>query len=139
MNSSLLDTDTLSEVFKRQNRVVLANAATYLSQHQQLAFSAITRYEVGRGLVSRRAAAQLHRFAVMCQHSIVYPISDDVLDQAALLWSDARSRGLPDNDADLIIAATALVHGRTLVTGNTAHFRWIAGLILEDWRVRAVP
>lgn len=30
------------------------------------------------------------------------------------------------------IAATALVHGRTLVTHNTGDFRWIAGLILLD-------
>jgi predicted nucleic acid-binding protein len=57
-----------------------------------------------------------------------------VLDRAAALWADARSRGLPDNDADLIIAATALVHGGTLVTGNTAHFTWVPGLQLADWR-----
>ena len=37
-------------------------------------------------------------------------------------------------DADLIIAATALEHGRTLATGNAAHFSWINGLNLEDWR-----
>jgi tRNA(fMet)-specific endonuclease VapC len=76
---------------------------------------------------------------VFCQHSIVYPINDDVLDQAALLWSDARSRSLPANDADLIIAATALIHGRTLLTGNTAHYRWIPGLTLDDWRSRSAP
>jgi predicted nucleic acid-binding protein len=139
MNPSLLDTDSLFEVFKRRNQTVLANAATYLSQHQQFAFSAITRYEVRRGLINRRAAARLHRFAVFCQHSLVYPVNDDVLDQAALLRSDARSRGLPENDADLIITATALIHGRTLVTGNTAHYRWIPGLNLEDWRVRPMP
>src|SRR5438132_7813259 len=108
MNVSLLDTDMLSEILKRRNQVVLANARTYLSQHRQFAFSSMTRYEVRRGLLSRRAAARLHRFAVLCQHSTVYPISDDVLDQAAQLWSDARARGLPDNDADLIIAASAM-------------------------------
>jgi predicted nucleic acid-binding protein len=34
----------------------------------------------------------------------------------------------------LIIAATALETGRVLVTGNTAHYAWISGLTLEDWR-----
>lgn len=135
MNAALLDTDTLSEVLKRRNPVVLTNARAYLAQHQQFAFSSITRYEVRRGYLSRKAAARLQRFDVFCQHSIIYPISDDVLDQAAVLWAEARTRGLPDNDADLIIAATAMLQGRTLVTGNTAHFSWIAGLNLEDWRV----
>ena len=40
----------------------------------------------------------------------------------------------PNADADLIIAATAMEHGRVLVTGNTPHFAWISGLRLEDWR-----
>jgi tRNA(fMet)-specific endonuclease VapC len=134
MSTAILDTDTLSEVLKRRDPTVLTHARAYLGQHQQFAFSAITRYEVRRGYLSRRAAARLQRFEVFCQHSTVYPITDDVLDRAALLWADARARGLPDNDADLIIAATALVQGRTLVTGNTAHFSWIPGLTLEDWR-----
>ena len=33
-----------------------------------------------------------------------------------------------------IIAATALEHKRVLVTGNTAHFSWVPGLRVEDWR-----
>jgi predicted nucleic acid-binding protein len=33
---------------------------------------------------------------------------------------------------DAIVAATALVHDKTLVTRNTADFRWIAGLRLLD-------
>jgi predicted nucleic acid-binding protein len=33
---------------------------------------------------------------------------------------------------DSLIAATALVHGRTLVTRNTKDFQWIAGLRLLD-------
>ena len=134
MNPLLLDTDTLSEVLKRRNQIVLANARAYVAQHQQFAFSAITRYEVRRGNLSRRAAARLQRFETFCRHSAIYPITDDVLDRAAVLWADARAGGLPDNDADLIIAATALIHGRTLTTGNTSHFAWIPGLQLADWR-----
>jgi predicted nucleic acid-binding protein len=36
-------------------------------------------------------------------------------------------------DADLFIAATTLVHGSLLVTGNTRHFARIGGLRLERW------
>jgi predicted nucleic acid-binding protein len=50
------------------------------------------------------------------------------------LWADAGKGGYPRNDADLIIAATALESDRVLVTGNGPHFSWIPGLSLADWR-----
>jgi len=50
MDEALLDTDILSEVLKRKDRRVLATARQYLAQHQRLAFSAITVYEIIRGL-----------------------------------------------------------------------------------------
>ncbi len=135
MTPAILDTDTLSEILKRRDHLILQNARAYLPAHQYFSFSAITRYEIRRGYIRRNAAGPLSRFAIFCQHSVVYPITNDVLDRAALLWADARTRGLPDNDADLIIAATALIEGRTLATSNTTHFAWIPGLQLENWRV----
>jgi len=41
--------------------------------------------------------------------------------------------GLPKEDSDLFIAATALRHGMTLVTGNTKHFAGIPRLKVENW------
>jgi len=57
-----------------------------------------------------------------------------VLMRAADLWAEAHRLGNPRNDADMIIAATALEEGRVLVTGNKSHFAWINGLRLADWR-----
>jgi tRNA(fMet)-specific endonuclease VapC len=129
-----LDTDILSEVFKQKNPLVVQRASAYLQQHQQFAFSVITRYEIYRGLKAKKATRQLQRFATFCQHSLIYALTDAVLDRAADLWVWAGKRGLPRNDADLIVAATALEHGRILVTGNTPHFSWVPGLTAEDWR-----
>lgn len=42
-----------------------------------------------------------------------------------------RGRGEPLADADLQIAATAVYHGLTLVTGNLRHFRRVPGLNIE--------
>ncbi len=36
---------------------------------------------------------------------------------------------------DLMIAATALVHNLTLVTHNTADYRHVPNLLLDDWLV----
>jgi tRNA(fMet)-specific endonuclease VapC len=95
----------------------------------------MTRFEVVRGLRHKRAAELLQRFELMCARMLILPISDDVLDRAADLWVEARNGGHPQRDADLLIAATALVHSRHLVSGNTLHFQWIKGLSIANWRV----
>lgn len=44
-------------------------------------------------------------------------------------------RGLSVPTTDLMIAATALVHNLTLVTHNTADYRHVPQLMLDDWLV----
>ena len=134
MDACLLDTDMLSEILKQRNPTVALRAAEYLRNFGQFTFSAITRYEISRGHLESGATRQAKRFAAFCQHSVVLPVNDAVLDRAAELWVVARRQGDPHSDADLMIAATSLEHGRMLVTGNTAHFAWMPGLQLEDWR-----
>lgn len=134
MRPCLLDTDILSEVLKQKHPVVAQKATAYWQTYQQFTFSAITRYEVLRGLKEKTATRQLQQFAVFCGHSVIVAISDDILDQATDLWVAAHHGGRPKTDADLIIAATALVRGLVLVTGNTVDFSWIPGLTVEDWR-----
>lgn len=134
MAPSLLDTDILSEVLKQKNAAVLLKAAAYLKAQQQFTFSAITRYEVIRGLKAKSATRQLQQFSTFCQHSQILPLTDAIFDRAADLWVTAHAAGRPQKDADLLIAATALEHGLSLVTGNTTDFSWISGLTLEDWR-----
>ena len=48
----LLDTDILSELLK-QHPFVLQRVRTYLAEHERLAFSIITRYELLRGLKAK--------------------------------------------------------------------------------------
>lgn len=134
MPPCLLDTDMLSEVLKQKNTTVLQRATAYLQAHQQFTLSAITRYEVTRGLKAKGATRQLQQFVTFCGHSLILPVTDAIFDRAADLWVSGQAAGTPQQDADLLIAATALEHGLKLVTGNTADFSWIAGLAIEDWR-----
>lgn len=55
-------------------------------------------------------------------------MTNAVLQRASDLWVEGAVNGHPHRAADLLIAATALEHTRILVTGNTRHFTWIAGL-----------
>ena len=134
MDSALLDTDMLNEVLKRKNINVVRHSADYLVQHGQFAISSITWYEVLRGLLEKNATTQLAQFRTFCGNSLLLPVADDVLERAAQLWVAGRRQGLAPKDADLVIGATALVHGRMLVTGNTQHFAWIQQLNLANWR-----
>src|SRR5687768_11951689 len=134
MQTALLDTDTLSEILKKKNPHVLRHASDYLAQHQRFSISAMTRYEVLRGLKDINALKQIQDFEIFCQHAEILPVSDAVFSRAADLWVEARRGGHPRYDADLIIAATAVEHGRVLVTGNTSHFAWVPNLMIDDWR-----
>lgn len=135
MDEAILDTDILSDVLKRKDAQVLSTAQRYLGEHMRLAFSAITVFEIVRGMRANQATRQVAEFLKTVGTSDVFPVSLTVLMRAADLWAEGRNGGHPHNDADLIIAATALETRRVLVTGNTSHYSWISGLRLEDWRV----
>ena len=52
-----------------------------------------------------------------------------------LIKAELYSPGLHLADADVLIAATVLVHGEKLITGNAKHFERIANLKIENWRI----
>jgi tRNA(fMet)-specific endonuclease VapC len=107
MDEVLVDTDILSEALKAKDATVLARTQQYLSQYGRLAFSAITFYEVMRGMVATRATKQLANFLQTAANSDDIPVSIPILSRAADLWATATAGGHPRDDADLIIAATA--------------------------------
>lgn len=134
MSLVLLDTDMLSEILKLKDPVVIQHALAYTQAVGQLAFSAVTRYEVRRGYKRKNAIQQMAKFQVFCQNASILSVTDPIWDRAADLWALGDAGGHPHNDTDIIIAATALEEGRTLATGNTSHFAWIPGLAIVDWR-----
>ena len=61
----------------------------------------------------------------------VLPFDVAVAKTFGRIRAELYSAGKPLEDADLQIAATALYHGLTLVTGNLRHFQRIAELALS--------
>jgi hypothetical protein len=59
--------------------------------------------------------------------ALILPLARPILEQAVQLRQQ-RKMSL----GDALIAATALVHNRTLVTRNTADFQWVEGLDVLD-------
>ena len=139
MNHFLLDTDHIS-LQERGHEGVLARIATLAPE--VLAISVITVEEMLRGrlaILARRSEAQVRvraygklmetvRFANQIR---VLPFDMECEKRVA----DLRSQGLRVGTQDLRIAATALVHGLTVVTRNRRDFGRVPGLALEDWSV----
>lgn len=127
-----LDTDILSSILRR-DPVVVARARDYLRAHQRFAFSIITRYEILRGLKARRATKQQAAFDRFCAANTILSLSDAIVVRAAEIYADLYQRGELIGDADILIAATAIVEGHGLVTNNQRHFERIEGLNLDNW------
>lgn len=134
----LLDTNVVSELRKRPGRIdarVASWGATVSAGEQYLSVITLFEVELGILLLERKHAAQgkLLRtwfdaalLGVFAQRTL--EIDQDVAQRAAGLHvPDPR----PERDA--FIAATALVHGLTVATRNTADFEPMGVPIVNPW------
>jgi len=131
---ALLDSDMLSEIMKGRDPQVLHHAREYLEEHRIFRFSLITRYEVLRGLHAKDAKRQITAFLDRCRASVVYPITEEIVDQAAAIYGSLWKRGQLISEGDLLIAATAILQDLVVVTGNEDHFQRVEGLRIVNWR-----
>lgn len=131
----LLDTNVLSEIVKPvPDARVAAKMKTHLDAG--LFASEMTRYELRFG-ASRRADAaafweRLQRKVVpMVQWlDVTQSIAELGGEIAAALQRAGREAKSP---VDPMLAATAIVHGLTLVTRNERDFAHVPGLTVNNW------
>lgn len=132
MRPSLLDTNILTAFLKEHPRVV-AQMEQHLDEIGRPSISVITYYELLRGLKELGSAHKLTDFEDLVNHLHLRRLTRRVMGIAADLYVELRRRGEPLEDADILIAATALAHDLVLVTDNEGHFRRIAELEIENW------
>lgn len=132
MTPALLDTNILNAFLKGQTRVVV-HMERYLDAVGRPSVSIITYYELLRGLMELGNPRKLADFEDLISRLYVRLLTQRVMGIAADLYVELRRRGRPLEDADILIAATALAHDLVLVTDNEAHFRRIRGLKVENW------
>jgi tRNA(fMet)-specific endonuclease VapC len=131
---SLLDTDILLSLMQK-NPSSSAKAQDYLSTHGHFIFSVITKYEILRGLRAVGASKQAEVFEKFCENSQILDLSEKAADRAAEIYANLKSGGSLIGDADILIAASALVNGLTVVSNNEGHFKRIKGLKVVNWMV----
>jgi tRNA(fMet)-specific endonuclease VapC len=58
---------------------------------------------------------------------------DEIIVQAADIYADLRTRGLPIGDADILIGATTIIFNLVVITNNESHFCRIPKLQVCNW------
>jgi len=135
----LLDTNVISELRKAGDGKADGNVVAWLSRVDAATFhvSAITVMELGLGIlrIDRRDPNQGGRLRVWMNDYILPEFADRTLpvDTAVALRCAALHVPDPFSGRDAFIAATALVHGMTIVTRNLPAFRAAAVPLLNPW------
>ena len=128
----------MSEAIRARNVAILNAAALYRAMHGRFTLSAVTVFEIVKGYRRARLDRHLLTFLAMVRNDEVLPLDTSTAVLAGRIHGDLTRTGQTIGPSDPMIAATAIEHGLTLVTGNTAHFARIAALgyplTLVDWR-----
>lgn len=127
-----LDTNVLIALQKLEPQAVSHYRAAL--QTDLVVVPAVVVYEARRSLFAPQYAKRLGNLDVLLSGHTVIGFDAGAAEIAARLYASLHSSGALIEDADLLIAATAMHHGATLVTRNTKHFERISGLRLTDWQ-----
>ena len=139
MSGWLLDTNVISEL--RRPRPSARVRSFIASQRLDDFFvSTVTFAEIRFGIEAvgdpiRRSELNdwlLHRVRPMFDQRVL-EVSEDVMFKWRLLVEDGRKVGHTFSQPDLIIAATALQHGLTVVTRDTGDYKLARVPLLNPW------
>jgi len=125
----LLDTNAIIAMFRDLHGM---RAAILKAGFDTCAISEITLAELLYGAYKGGYERHSHEVRFVKEHFKVIPISDSVI-KYAQLRTQLEADGVRLDNFDLLIAATAITEGFTLITHNKKHFDRIPGLKIKDW------
>lgn len=135
----LLDTNVVSELRKaksgKANHQVVAWANSCPTSSLFLSVISLLEIEMGVLLIERRDPRQGAILRSWVNEHVLPAFSDRILvvDTAVALCCAKIHIPNPCSDRDALIAATALVHGMTVVTRNVDDFKTTTVALLNPW------
>jgi toxin FitB len=136
----LLDTNVISELRRpeKANNNVVAWASTIPTASFFLSAISILEIELGTLKIARRDAAQGAILRTWIDEQILPRFEGRILAVDTSVAQRCARLHVPDPRAerDAFIAATAMVHGLTVVTRNVADFKSVGVALLNPWVVR---
>jgi hypothetical protein len=136
----LLDTNVISELRKVGDGKADANVVAWIGAEDAARFfiSAITVLELERGVLSvqRRDAAQGARLRSWLDGQVRPEFAGRILTVDDTVATRCAHLHVPDrrNEADALIAATALVHDMAVVTRNVRDFEGTGVVVVDPWQ-----
>jgi predicted nucleic acid-binding protein len=136
----LLDTNVISELRKAKSNKADINVVSWADSVSAttLFVSVITVLELETGvlLVERKDPAQGALLRTWLETQVLPSFSERTLAIDTVVAQRCARLHVPDprSDRDALIAATALVHGMTMVTRNTSDFEPMGVEILNPWK-----
>jgi tRNA(fMet)-specific endonuclease VapC len=126
-----LDTNTVLDYFRGKGQVAARLLATPPSE---VGLPAVAAYEVWVGVLgsqnAKRRQVEYERFLAVVA---ILPFDAVAGRRAADLRLTLERKGELIGPMDMLIAATALAHGATLVTRNVREFDRVPGLTVVNW------
>jgi len=136
----LLDTNVISELRrpKRANSNVVAWANTIPTASFFLSAISILEIELGALQMARKDAAQGAVLRAWINEKVLPRFEGRILAVDTAVAQRCARLHVPDRRAerDALIAATAMVHGLTVVTRDVADFKSIGVALLNPWTVQ---
>ena len=139
MTGYLIDTNVLSEL-RRPRPAPAVKSFIERQPLTQLHVSTVTLAEFRFGIESQADVARRAVLSDWLDNTVrpmfsdrVLAISEDIMLRWRILVEEGRKRRHTYPQPDLIIAATALEHGLTLVTRDTADFAATCVPLLDPW------
>ncbi len=130
MSRYLIDTNICIAFFRGS---ALVAAQLERLESGSLFISEITLAELRYGAYkSPRPGYHLRLIQDLLDEVEIVPITNSI-DMFAMEKARLSEAGVPIDNFDLLIGATAIHHGLVLVTNNTRHFERLQGIALEDW------
>lgn len=135
----LLDTNVVSELRKLGDGRADARVAAWISGRDAASFyiSALTLMELEIGIlrIERRDAAQGKRLRSWMDRHVLPEFRERTLPVDAAVALKCARLHVPDprSERDALIAATAIVHGMTVVTGNAVDFETTGAEVIDPW------
>lgn len=135
----VLDTNVVSELRKAGDGRADPNVVAWLAACEAAAFflSAITlmELEIGVRRVERRDQGQGELLRAWMDERVLPEFDGRILPVDTVVALQCARLHVPDprSERDALIAATALVHGMTVVTRNVADFRATGVPLVDPW------
>ena len=133
----LLDTNVVSALRRadRADPCLLAWATATPAPATYLSAISLLEIEMGVLLVERRDPAQGKVLRTWLEDQVSLQFEGRILPIDAAVARRCATLHMPDrrSERDALIAATALVHGMTVVTRNTADFEPTGVALLNPW------